>query len=193
MRFGVAQPVVMGDAARRLQRESEMVGYLFRPLRKHRLCRHTVESVVDLDRRKTLGVVAQHLAHGEFLRIEMTQPFLVGVAARSRAQQHRLCSYNFRTAIHLADSLPSARSKLHWKAQTGPATLLICRSGRPRYLWPRVRTCRGLTLCATLSPAVKRFFSARIRHHVSQYSPMSRRRPIRRRIGDARRPRRAEL
>jgi len=83
-RPGVFQALLVSDAARRLERESEVVGHLLRPAREHGFSRHAVKRVVDLDRRETFRVVAQHLARGQLLRVERAQPLLVGIAAGSR-------------------------------------------------------------------------------------------------------------
>src|SRR5208283_3144076 len=68
VRFGLAQTLVMGDAAWGFQGEGELLGDLFRPLPEHRLGGHAVEGIVDLDGWEMFGVVAQHLARGEVLR-----------------------------------------------------------------------------------------------------------------------------
>jgi gamma-glutamyltranspeptidase/glutathione hydrolase len=87
--FSLLQTLHVGDAPRRLEGEAEVRRHFARPAREHRLRRHAIEGVVDLHRRKALGVVAQHGVPGEFFRVELAQPFLVGKAARSRQQLHR--------------------------------------------------------------------------------------------------------
>ncbi len=87
--FSFLQSLHVGDAARCLEREAEVCRHFARPAREHRLGRHAVEGVVDLDGRQTFGVVPQHGVPLEFLGIELSQPLLVGKAARSRQQLHR--------------------------------------------------------------------------------------------------------
>src|SRR5262249_24098432 len=52
---GVAKAKLMRDAARRLQREREVLGHFFRPALELAHARHAIEGVVDLDTGETLG------------------------------------------------------------------------------------------------------------------------------------------
>src|SRR5215470_5501705 len=86
----LAQSLLVADPARRLERESKVVRHLLRPLSEHRLRRHAIERIVDLDRVEMPGVEAQHLAGGELLRIERALPFFIRVAARSSQHLHEV-------------------------------------------------------------------------------------------------------
>ena len=76
----ILQPAVMGDPPRRLERDLIRRRRLRGPAGDEFLGRHPVERVVDLDRRKTRGVVRQHLRRGEIGGIETSLPLGVVVA-----------------------------------------------------------------------------------------------------------------
>ncbi len=80
----------MRDAARRLDRETEMFRRRRRPGLEHRGLGHPVERVVDLDRGEPPGVPAQHFLGLDLLRIEVALPFLERIAACA-GQKSRRC------------------------------------------------------------------------------------------------------
>src|SRR4051794_1915576 len=75
-----------------------MLGHFLRPSRKHCLRRHAIKRVVDLDRRETLAVIAQHRVCRQLLGIEVSDPFLVRVAAGT-GEQHSMTSFAFDAAV----------------------------------------------------------------------------------------------
>ena len=76
----VAQPCVVCDPLRRLQRQLVAIGRGLIPTVENLLVRRAIERVVDLDSRKALGVVRQHLRRRQRLRIEAALPLGVVVA-----------------------------------------------------------------------------------------------------------------
>src|SRR5262249_14678609 len=88
----VAQAQLVGDAARRLQSEGEVVGRVLRPALQLANAGGAVEGVVDLDRREAGGVIAQHLGVGQAFRIEAPLPLLVRIARRADPVRGHLAS-----------------------------------------------------------------------------------------------------
>src|SRR4029077_16869572 len=73
----VLQPAVVRDAPRPLQRQLVGVWRLSRPSSHQFLVGHAVERVVDLDGRKSSGVVGQHLGSRQIRRIEAAFPLWI--------------------------------------------------------------------------------------------------------------------
>src|SRR5215470_13553835 len=84
----LTQPPVVRDSLRRLERELEVRGRRLVPPFENLLVRGAVERVVDLDRRKSLGIVREHLRRGQLLRIEAPFPLGVVVAGCSDPEIH---------------------------------------------------------------------------------------------------------
>ena len=73
----------MSNAARRLERETEVIGRDLRPSSQQTVSRHPIEGVVDLDGRQPLRIEREHLLGGQLLGIEAPLPFDVVVVRRA--------------------------------------------------------------------------------------------------------------
>src|SRR5207253_9616370 len=70
----VAEPQLVGDALRRLQREAKTRGRLPAPAGEELRLREALEGVVDLHRAELPCVEPEHLARGELLGVEGAAP-----------------------------------------------------------------------------------------------------------------------
>ena len=143
----------MSDALRRLDHEAEVLGHLLGPTLEHRLLRHPVERVVDLDRREALGVVAQHVLRRQLLRVEVALPFRVRVAAGAdpRLDAHA------RPSRHSADR----GGQLVQHLLVGAAAALqdvehVVRAARSRGVSPACPAARRSARAASRSASVSR-------------------------------------
>src|SRR4051794_9361812 len=84
----VGKSALMRDPPRRFDGETERRRYLRGPRFHYRRCRHAIEGVVDLDCRKALCVIAQHLLGGQALGVELSFPGRVAESAGSDRQLH---------------------------------------------------------------------------------------------------------
>ena len=91
--LGALEALEVGDPARGLDREAEVIGHLRCPGLEHARLGQTVEGVVDLDGGKLRCVKPKHLAGRQVLGVEAPLPLLVAVSARSDAQVHRYRPY----------------------------------------------------------------------------------------------------
>ena len=82
------EALLVGDPARGLKHEREVVGDLAHPALEQLPGRHAVERVVDLDRLEALGVEAEHVRFLQVLGVERALPFLVAVSARPHEDLH---------------------------------------------------------------------------------------------------------
>src|ERR1041384_3031989 len=78
----------MGDALRGLDRKSKTFRDLFLPVFDHRSLRQAIEGVVDFHRGQTARVVREHLFRRQILRIEVSLPLFVTVAAGADVEVH---------------------------------------------------------------------------------------------------------
>ena len=85
---GVLEPLFVRDPLRGLEHELEIGGNLGGPCFQDRRLGHAIKRVVDLDRAETLAVESEHLLVRQFIGIERTLPFLVGIAAGADVEVH---------------------------------------------------------------------------------------------------------
>src|SRR5260370_14769296 len=84
----VCQLLLMGDPARRLEREDETLRDLLGPVRERGAGRHSIEGVVDLHRGELLRVEFQHPRAGKIGGEETSFSSRVAVAAWADANGH---------------------------------------------------------------------------------------------------------
>src|SRR6185503_9521856 len=109
----VLEPLVVRDPLRRLENEREVLRHFGGPALERRQVRHAIKRVVHLDRREMPGVVAKHVLRRQLLGIEVSLPFLVRPAARSRSDPHA-CSWVQATGAVSPPTLP-------WYASARPS------------------------------------------------------------------------
>src|SRR5262249_2350127 len=76
------------DLLRRLEHELEFSRDFACPGLQNRGLGHAIESIVDLDRPKTLAVEMEHLLVRHILRVERALPLLIGIAAGANIEVH---------------------------------------------------------------------------------------------------------
>ena len=107
----VAQPPIVRDPLRRLQRELVAIRRGLVPAVENLLVRRAVEGVVDLDGREPLGVVRQHLRRRHRLRIEAALPLGIVVAGRTDPDGHAQA-----ILAHLIERAKRRRLAVHQQA-----------------------------------------------------------------------------
>src|SRR5205823_3900856 len=98
----VAEPELVGDALRGLEREAEAGRRLPGPAGEERRRREALEGVVDLHRTELPRVEPEHLARGEVLGVERPAPR--GVAEARGADEHVRDARRGRAACALLGS-----------------------------------------------------------------------------------------
>src|SRR5881296_3697239 len=74
------EPLNVSDLLVGLQGEAKALRNAFRPLQEQVFCGHTIETVIDFNRRELLGVEAEHVAIWKLLGVKTALPLFVGVS-----------------------------------------------------------------------------------------------------------------
>src|SRR5437867_7721619 len=117
---GVLQTIVVRNTSGRLQRELIRGRRLVGPSTRQLLVGHPVEGVVDLDRRKSRGVVRQHFGRGKIGGVKAALPFTI-VVARCADPNHRSGKL-YPCAAVLCVASASPRSAPHARADPSSAS-----------------------------------------------------------------------